>query len=158
MGTYRKGEIAELCEFVPPDIAVITSIGPVHLERFGSEEAIVEAKREILAKARRRDSQRRPSLLADLADQEEGRLKVIRISGLDGAADVSVIDGMLMIDGQPFGAVRPDVLGSNLGRGDGGRVAMRYQPGGDSSTSPDPAHYSPSTRAGNFGAWLCHHR
>ena len=61
MGTYRKGEIAELCEFVPPDIAVITSIGPVHLERFGSEEAIVEAKREILAKRWRRDSQRRSS-------------------------------------------------------------------------------------------------
>jgi UDP-N-acetylmuramoyl-tripeptide--D-alanyl-D-alanine ligase len=33
MGTYGRGEIAELCRFVPPDIAVITAIGPVHLER-----------------------------------------------------------------------------------------------------------------------------
>jgi len=47
MGTYGKGEIAELCRWCPPEIAVITAIGPVHLERFGSEEAITEAKAEI---------------------------------------------------------------------------------------------------------------
>ena len=39
MGTYGPGEIAELCSWCPPDIAVITAIGPVHLERFGSEDA-----------------------------------------------------------------------------------------------------------------------
>jgi UDP-N-acetylmuramoyl-tripeptide--D-alanyl-D-alanine ligase len=114
MGTYGKGEIAELCEFVPPDVAVITSIGPVHLERFGSEEAILEAKREILAMARVAILNIDHPLLAGLADREGGRLKVIRTSGLDGAADVSVVDGMLTIDGQPLGAARPDVLGSNL--------------------------------------------
>ena len=54
MGTYGPGEIAELCEWCPPDIAVITAIGPVHLERFGSEDRIVEAKSEILVSARRR--------------------------------------------------------------------------------------------------------
>ena len=51
MGTYGPGEIAELCRWCPPDIAVITAIGPVHLERFGSEERIVEAKAEILEPA-----------------------------------------------------------------------------------------------------------
>jgi hypothetical protein len=35
MGTYGPGEIADLCSWLPPDIAVITAIGPVHLERFG---------------------------------------------------------------------------------------------------------------------------
>ena len=34
MGTYGKGEIADLCRWCPPAIAVITAIGPVHLERF----------------------------------------------------------------------------------------------------------------------------
>jgi hypothetical protein len=48
MGTYGPGEIAELCRWCPPDISVITAIGPVHLERFGSEDRIVEAKSEIL--------------------------------------------------------------------------------------------------------------
>ncbi len=52
MGTYGPGEIAALCEWISPDIAVITAIGPVHLERFGSEEAIVQAKAEIGKKAR----------------------------------------------------------------------------------------------------------
>jgi len=38
MGTYGPGEIADMCEWCPPDVAVITAIGPVHLERMGSEE------------------------------------------------------------------------------------------------------------------------
>ncbi len=48
MGTYSKGEIAAMCAWTKPRIGVITAIGPVHLERFGSEEAIAEAKSEIL--------------------------------------------------------------------------------------------------------------
>ena len=42
-----KGEIADLCRWCPPAIAVITAIGPVHLERFKTEDAIVAAKAEI---------------------------------------------------------------------------------------------------------------
>jgi UDP-N-acetylmuramoyl-tripeptide--D-alanyl-D-alanine ligase len=48
MGTYGPGEIAELCGWVKPRIGVITAIGPVHLERFGTEDRIVAAKAEIL--------------------------------------------------------------------------------------------------------------
>ena len=33
MGTYGRGEIAALCSWCPPEIAVVTAIGPVHLER-----------------------------------------------------------------------------------------------------------------------------
>ena len=51
MGTYGPGEIADLCRWCPPDIAVITAIGPVHLERFGTEDRIVEAKSEIIVPA-----------------------------------------------------------------------------------------------------------
>jgi len=42
------GQIAELCDIAEPDVAAITSIGPVHLELLGTFEAIVEAKAEIL--------------------------------------------------------------------------------------------------------------
>lgn len=52
MGTYGRGEIANLVSWLRPEIAVICAIGPVHLERFGSIEAIVEAKSEILEGAR----------------------------------------------------------------------------------------------------------
>jgi UDP-N-acetylmuramoyl-tripeptide--D-alanyl-D-alanine ligase len=48
MGAYRKGDITELCEFTKPTIGILTAIGPMHLERFGSIDAIREAKAELL--------------------------------------------------------------------------------------------------------------
>ncbi len=48
MGMYVPGEIAELCALTQPTIGVVTNIGPVHLERAGSMEAIVAAKRELV--------------------------------------------------------------------------------------------------------------
>ena len=48
MGAYGEGEIAELVEFVRPRIGVLTAIGPAHLERFGSMEAIERGKYEIV--------------------------------------------------------------------------------------------------------------
>jgi UDP-N-acetylmuramoyl-tripeptide--D-alanyl-D-alanine ligase len=48
MGMFRRGDIAELCELVHPSVGVITAIGPMHLERLGSIEAIAEAKGELL--------------------------------------------------------------------------------------------------------------
>ncbi len=47
MGTYGRGEIAALCEWVKPTVGVITAIGPVHLERMKSLDGIVAAKSEI---------------------------------------------------------------------------------------------------------------
>ena len=51
MGTYGLGEIRELTSWCPPEIAVITAIGPVHLERMGSLEVVEAAKREITERA-----------------------------------------------------------------------------------------------------------
>jgi UDP-N-acetylmuramoyl-tripeptide--D-alanyl-D-alanine ligase len=48
MGAYGEGEISELCSFVHPSIGVLTSIGPAHLDRFGSMDAIRRAKYEIV--------------------------------------------------------------------------------------------------------------
>ena len=47
MGAYRRGDVAELCELVHPRIGVLTAIGPAHLERFGSLDAIEQAKGEL---------------------------------------------------------------------------------------------------------------
>lgn len=47
MGMYRAGDIAQLCELVHPRIGVLTAIGPVHLERMGTIEAITDAKAEL---------------------------------------------------------------------------------------------------------------
>ena len=51
MGMYKPGEIRDLCSWIRPHIAVITSIGPMHLERVGSIEGIVAAKAEVLQRA-----------------------------------------------------------------------------------------------------------
>ena len=48
MGMYARGEIARLAELARPIVGVITNVGPVHLERLGSIEAIAEAKSELV--------------------------------------------------------------------------------------------------------------
>lgn len=48
MGAYRKGEIAQLCEFVKPTMGVVTHVGTQHVALFGSEEALYQAKAELV--------------------------------------------------------------------------------------------------------------
>jgi UDP-N-acetylmuramoyl-tripeptide--D-alanyl-D-alanine ligase len=47
MGTYGPGEIRELTSWCAPEIAVVTAIGPVHLERMKSLDVVEAAKHEI---------------------------------------------------------------------------------------------------------------
>ncbi len=48
MGMYDVGEIADLARMGQPQVGVVTIIRPVHLERAGSFERIVEAKTELV--------------------------------------------------------------------------------------------------------------
>lgn len=48
MGARYTGDIQELCEIARPDIAVVTSVGPAHLETFGSIKNIARTKSEII--------------------------------------------------------------------------------------------------------------
>ncbi len=49
MAMRGAGQIAELAGIAEPDVAVITNVGPVHVELLGSVEAIAAVKAEILA-------------------------------------------------------------------------------------------------------------
>ena len=93
MGAYGPGEIAALCSWVRPSVGVITAIGPVHLERFGSEDRIVEAKSEIVEHAPvavlNVDDPRLRALADRLAAAGDGR-RILRCSAVDRAADVCV--------------------------------------------------------------------
>lgn len=95
MGTYGRGEIAELCGWCPPSIAVITAVGPAHLERFGSEDEILAAKSEIVDGAAtvvlNTDDDRLARLGDDLARRDPAPV-VIRCSTTDRSADVCVIE------------------------------------------------------------------
>lgn len=48
MGAYKKGEIAQMCRMVRPEIGIVTAINAQHQDLFGSIENTVEAKYELL--------------------------------------------------------------------------------------------------------------
>lgn len=48
MGMYDVGEIADLARMGQPQVGVVTIVRPVHMERAGSFERIVEAKTELV--------------------------------------------------------------------------------------------------------------
>ncbi len=48
MGFYMEGEITQLCNLALPQIGIITNLGPIHLERAGSMEAIYRGKSELV--------------------------------------------------------------------------------------------------------------
>jgi UDP-N-acetylmuramoyl-tripeptide--D-alanyl-D-alanine ligase len=48
MAMRGAGQIAELAAIAEPEVAVITNVGPVHVELLGSVEAIAAAKAEVL--------------------------------------------------------------------------------------------------------------
>ncbi len=47
MGAFRAGSIRRICQLTPPSAALITAVGDMHLERFGSTDEIVRAKSEL---------------------------------------------------------------------------------------------------------------
>jgi UDP-N-acetylmuramoyl-tripeptide--D-alanyl-D-alanine ligase len=47
MGAFKTGSIRRLCQVTPPAASIITAVGDMHLERFGSVDEIVRAKSEL---------------------------------------------------------------------------------------------------------------
>lgn len=48
MGARQKGDIKELCDIVQPQIAIVTAIGPQHLETFKNIETVAATKFELV--------------------------------------------------------------------------------------------------------------
>lgn len=119
MGTYGPGEIKELCDWFPPHIAAIVSIGEAHLERMGNRETIVRAKSEILDNANVWVLNTDTPELAARADSAPAHVTVIRCSAtgaenadvnaqLTDTGDVEVhIGGNHVTTFTPQGAVHP---------------------------------------------------
>ena len=53
MGAHRIGDIAWLCQITPPDYSILTAVGTMHLERFGSVDNIAKTKFEIVHAAKK---------------------------------------------------------------------------------------------------------
>jgi UDP-N-acetylmuramoyl-tripeptide--D-alanyl-D-alanine ligase len=90
MGTYGPGEIADLCRWIAPSISVITAVGPAHLERFGSIEAIARAKAEILEGAATVVANWDDPLVRRAVEGRAG-VRVVRCSAASTDAEVSVL-------------------------------------------------------------------
>lgn len=48
MGARHVGNIADLCTIAPPDVSLVLNVGLAHVGEFGSQEAIAQAKGEIV--------------------------------------------------------------------------------------------------------------
>ena len=103
MGVYGEGEIRELSQSFPPDIAAITVIGEAHLERMGSRESILRAKSEIVEQAKTVVLPIDDPALAALAEKcrSEGK-RVVTVSTEGNGADVMLdaTQGLATIGGE----------------------------------------------------------
>ncbi len=89
MAMRGPGQIAELAEIAEPDVAVVTNIGPVHIELLGSVEAIAAVKAEILAGLPAAGAAVVPVDAAELEPHLEGLPRVIRFGE---GGDVRVLE------------------------------------------------------------------
>ena len=115
MGMNHAGEIEPLSRLARPHIAIITTIEPVHLEYFGSLDAIADAKAEIFAGLEpggaailNRDNKQFARLV-----QHAERAKVGRVVsfGENAKADVRLINCALQTGGS---TVQAKVLGTEV--------------------------------------------
>ncbi|WP_414579092.1 UDP-N-acetylmuramoyl-tripeptide--D-alanyl-D-alanine ligase [Anabaena sp. CCY 9402-a] len=87
MAMRGRGQIAELTQVAHPTIGVITNVGTAHIELLGSEEAIAEAKCELLAEMPQDSiailNYDNPLLLATAAKVWQGEVLTYGLSGGD---------------------------------------------------------------------------
>jgi len=135
MGTYGVGEIREICTWCPPDVAVLTAIGPVHLERFGTIERIVEAKAEVTERARVVVCNADDERLAALAESLRAQGRDVRTAGSDRAdvdARVAVAGERwhVALGGEPLLVISPipGIQPTNLASALAAAVALGAEP------------------------------
>lgn len=132
MGARGRGHIDYLCGIAPPDVSMVLNVGHAHVGEFGSQDAIAQAKSEIV-------SALPPAGVAVLnADDDRVRAMTelapgdVVTFGQGPTADVHIAGLELGEDGRPvvtlaFGGdrvvVRPDVYGEHQGLNIGAAVA-----------------------------------
>ena len=96
MAMRGAGQIRELGLIAEPDVAVITNVGPVHVELLGSVDAIAAAKAEILATLRPGGVAVAPVAAGELEPHlaDLGRLLRFGPGGEVEAVEATVVDGV----------------------------------------------------------------
>lgn len=122
MGMNAPGEIEALCRIAPPDVGVVTTVAPVHLEGLGTLDAVARAKAELV---RAVPASGVVVLNADdprvLAMREVASARVVTF-GRAPDADVRIVDVAVDASGRPTVtlsvhgraiAVRPLLVGAH---------------------------------------------
>ncbi len=99
MGSNAAGDIRPLCDIAAPDYAVITNVGPAHLEGFGDLRTVRDTDLEVLEYVKTFAVNADDSFLTDGITSYKGRL--IKY-GIDNAADVFARDIELNEKGSSF--------------------------------------------------------
>ncbi len=103
MGMYLPGDIEQLARIAQPDIGVVTTVAPIHLERMGSIEAIAREKSRLIAalppdglavlnaddpwtRAMARVSGMAPAVLVGTHPDADYRASEVEARGLDGSS------------------------------------------------------------------------
>ena len=144
MGTYSRGEIAAMVRWVQPSISILTSVGPVHLERFGHLSSVVAAKTEIFATSRTAIINVDLELLAAEAVRlDASGITVVRCSAdLENTADVYVC---------PLAAEPTDGGGGGIDGGGGASGADGGHGAGGNGDSSNGAGSGSGNGAGGNG-------
>jgi len=109
MAMRGPGQIAELAGIAEPEVAVITNVGPVHVELLGSVAAIAAAKAEVLDALPRDGVAVVPVAAAELGPHLERAPRLLRFGpgGDVEALEVSVDEGVTeALVSTPLGAQR----------------------------------------------------
>ena len=121
MGATHPGDIKHLCTIAPPQVGILTAISPVHLDSFGSLDALAGAKGELALALPEDGTLVSPSSAPSAATGAGRNLRRITF-GIEGAGDLSASDIEEREEGLRFLAhlgdqsaeVRSPVFGTHL--------------------------------------------
>jgi UDP-N-acetylmuramoyl-tripeptide--D-alanyl-D-alanine ligase len=99
MGSNAEGDIRLLCEIAAPGFAVITNVGPAHLEGFGTLETVRKTDLEILDYAKSVSANADDVFLMEGLKKFSGKLVTY---GIENSADVRAKDILLEEKGARF--------------------------------------------------------
>jgi UDP-N-acetylmuramoyl-tripeptide--D-alanyl-D-alanine ligase len=91
MGATHPGDIKHLCTIAPPQVGILTAISPVHLDSFGSLDALAGAKGELALSLPEDGTLVSPSSAPAAATAAGRNLRRITFS-IEGAGDLSASD------------------------------------------------------------------
>lgn len=160
MGTYGPGEIADMCSWIRPEIAAITAIGPVHLERFGSLDVTLAAKAEIAQRASIVVLNCDDDRLSGLADGLESEGKTVIRCGTGDGLDVVVRDQGrtwgVEVGGETIGLAPKEAFATNVAMAIGIGVAagVPREAMAAAVASVEAPQHRQTVIKGNAGFWI----